>query len=528
MTEEGPANFLVGYTVVQEFGVPFWTADLTLRIAGEDDDALALQIRDLKNNYIKITQTDAVTGVEKVIFYGFVRSERGERRKGDTTITLNAVTNGWFLTQQNVPKGSCASTQNYFFHTENGKWWVYPALNEINALLSWLWYVPQSGWEDEDPILMGFGSGVGYGSYEACILNFPGSSRCFITFPSVNDAFGGVCGLAPDPTLAAEVDLAWSPTDCQGRYSPEKHSFAFDYFSTTKWDAIMELSDHCDRVFHIMLTETDQPTCVAYWTPRDDANNDLAPPFDRELDIDAENSDELINYTWDDRVGEVARPKSFEFRSIGEYDFWLNEAQKYENNGGTHYWWDWARWQIHPVIKYIDVDNLDESELNVYAHQYILDRDDSSYSIELASCVTTRGAPYDMLYPGSKIRLSNVEWETGITRTGRITKIVHRKEGAGPATTTIEFRKINDLSHPTNIGRSDIDRLLEQKIERGSNIPVKDAYQNLYNPHGTKIGETAYITPVTITNTSNGLATVLIPNTSRSLDSVIDLGYIPT
>ena len=143
-------------------------------------------------------------------------------------------------------------------------------------------------------------------------------------------------------------------------------------------------------------------------------------------------------------------------------------------------------------------------------------------SFGLPNWVTSRFPRTGSILPGSRIRVQNISNHTDDEL--RIMKIIHKKDGAKPATTEIEYYDVYDLAHPNIFpGSNIIERITTQSEKNAEMGPRIETYQNIKNPRKVGIGSQSFITPVEVTNVSSDLkvAEVRILNTSGLIKNVI-------
>jgi len=531
-----PPKFkLLGYRVIQEFGAPYYVAEV--KFQGNDIPPT--------DEYIEITQTDAETKQVKTIFRGFPISVKWKLKKGLTEATVTAVTNGWYLTQQCPPAVYCSCPQ-FEYHDYRGYSYVdysyYPRMNEVMLLWDWLNFIPSehSFQDDYCGVIRrsrGFNSWYGTGSM------------------GIAHDWYDVAGVAPSPELESEIyDLAntYMPGREWSDYVPIPDALGntdgplpgtFNDMTESKWDAIMKMADWSDHVVHMRIAQSDvdiegyeKGTLVLYWTDSTLANAiDRLEPFNVLLDIDASTDNTFIEATEDE--GKTARsiPNLVEVRSQVQQDFAFDPQYNYgyypcewwqrvrgEIECGA-YWWEHQR----PVIHYKTVPELNNAATKTYAEEFYerIQEGEDKYSATFLSSVCERTPDYDEHYrcilPGSRIQITNVSGHDDSEM--RITKIIHSKDGAKAPTTQIEYCKVYDLAHP-NIKESGImNKILadfERKAIRGTR---EETYQNVYNPRKRGIGSPVYAEVGIVENVSSdlNLANVRLVNTSTLLTKVI-------
>ena len=514
---------LLSYTVVQEFGAPYWTADLTFEGSSilEDDPNI--------EGYFDLYQTDTTTEAKKLIFSGFPIKLSWKIKKGIIQYTVRAVTNGWYLTQQNVPKGSSASQcvhYNIRGDTEEGPFNVikYARKNEKMLLWNFLWNTnptdPERGSYCSDRVVLENLSDVTTDMADATLSNYP-----------VGD-HPGMCGIYASPAMiSGRGDLGWDCADCLGKTDSEsefwegdRRNWAWDHKTTSKFDAITEMADYCNRIFHFS-TESGGKT-YAYWTNRSSANNNLVEPFSTILTVNTSTEHSLIDIKKVDQFTERAKPNCIYTYSVGATTFWDSEGEEEEGcyptqwyNMGSGSEYGEAR---YPVMRFKTVNDLNASQIQDYAEEYynrISGEEGIKYVANFVSTLTNRTTPYTLLLPGSRIKITGIDSDlVNPSEEFRIMKITHRKKGGEPAMTSIEFSKVYDIAHPYQIVVNPVEELAEKMSG------VNPASDDDTSPSKVKSQDAAYfIEPCLIDNISNGLATVRILNSTVVLKNVIHL-----
>lgn len=538
-----PPKFkLLGYRVIQEFGTPYYVAEV--KFQGTDIPS--------KDEYIQITQTDAETSQVKTIFRGFPISVKWKLKKDLVEATVTAVTNGWYLTQQCPPKVYCSCPQYQIGHWDDLNY--YPRMNEVMLLWDWLNFIPNRATDY-----------AYYGSRDLWIRT-RGFNSWYTKWSGkkVATKWSDMCGVAPSYELADEIsDLVNTYMPCadpneyeaSACYTPIPDARGntdgplpgtFNDMTESKWDAIMKMADWSDHVVHTRIAQNDanltrrQPpygcydkgTLVLYWTNATLANaTDQLEPFNVLLNIDAITDNTFIEAITDERKTDRSIPNLVEIRSQEQDEFALNTSYSY----GYYpcYWWQRATgdiacgayWWEHqkPVMHYKTQPELDQAGVDAYAEEFYnrLREGENKYSGTFLSSVCERTSPYRCVLPGSRIQITNVSGHNDSEM--RITKIIHSKDGAKASMTQIEYCTVYDLAHP-NIKESGImDKILadfERKAIRGTR---EETYQNVYNPRKRGIGSPVYAEVGIVENVSSdlNLADVRLVNTSSLLKDVI-------
>ena len=536
---------LLGYTVINEFGSPYITADL--KFQGTEIPS--------KDEYITLVQTDFETGQQKIIFRGFPIEVSWKLKKDLVEASVKAVTNAWYLTQQ-MPSEWESSSLPYEEKLNAQPWdemYYYPRMNEIMLMWDWMNFIPS---KRQIP-----------GSSEQ-FSNFEQDARGFNSWYSkwsakmIATKWNYMTGVAPSYELADEIsdivstympckiplsyDLSCYDDipDCRSN-STDPKEWAFDDFKTTKYNGIMQFCDYCDRIFHTRIAQTDynmtvrQPpygsydkgTLVAYWTRNTSANSINGPePFNVLLNISALTDNTLLEIHKEERSTDRSKPNVVKVGSIEAVSYY---SSGYERNESSYpcEWWQQATGQIEcgpywwrnekPVEHFKMVENLSQNEVEDYAEEYYerLQQGQDKYTASLLSTICERESPYRSILPGSRIRVCNVSNHTDDEM--RIMKIIHKKDGAKPATTELEYYNVYDLAHPNIFAGSNIlDRIMVQTEKNVEGGPRVETYQNIANPR--KIGTgIPTIGIIEIENTTTHLADVRLYNTSGILKNVI-------
>jgi len=536
-----PPRFkLLGYKVIQEYGSPYFTAELNFQ---------GTEIPDV-DEYITLYQTDAENGSHVIIFRGFPIEVDWDLKKDLTTASVKAVTNGWYLTKQNVPKDECTPPEYWAIDwLRNGRSfkYCYAQMNEMMALWDYLNFVPsERDFEDywDELNITVERRATGFSTYA------PGA---WDSTKGIYLRWEDIAGIAPSYRLLEEVqgycnnyNYSWMP-DIKGNFTdPWQWNGGFNDFETTKYDAIMQFSDYGDRVFHMRIAQSDtdipkkqdggyydKGTLVAFWTNASSANattNGGIEPFNALLDIDATVDNTFIRATKQQRNTERSLPNLVQIRSqeqawLGTFDFyndgyypcewWQRASGKIECGS---YWWEHQK----PVIHYKTTSELNESEVFVFAQDFYnrVREGEDKYSANFLSSVVERNGT-KIILPGSNIRITNVSNHSDEVM--KIMKIVHSKDGAKPAMTDIEYCKVYDMAHPNVIESGLVERILadfERKAIRGTRLKT---WPNPSNPRKIGIGYPVYaeLGMVESINTSETLADVILLNTSRIIKNVI-------
>ena len=536
-----PPRFkLLGYKVIQEYGSPYFTAEL---------DFQGTEIPDA-DEYITLYQTDAENGSHVIIFRGFPIEVDWDLKKDLTTASVKAVTNGWYLTKQNVPKDECTPPEYWAIDwLRNGRSfkYCYAQMNEMMALWDYLNFVPsERDFEDywDELNITVERRATGFSTYA------PGA---WDSTKGIYLRWEDIAGIAPSYRLLEEVqgycnnyNYSWMP-DIKGNFTdPWQWNGGFNDFETTKYDAIMQFSDYGDRVFHMRIAQSDtdipkkqdggyydKGTLVAFWTNASSANattNGGIEPFNALLDIDATVDNTFIRATKQQRNTERSLPNLVQIRSqeqawLGTFDFyndgyypcewWQRASGKIECGS---YWWEHQK----PVIHYKTTSELNESEVFVFAQDFYnrVREGEDKYSANFLSSIVERNGT-KIILPGSNIRITNVSNHSDEVM--KIMKIVHSKDGAKPAMTDMEYCKVYDMAHPNVIESGLMERILadfERKAIRGTRLKT---WPNPSNPRKIGIGYPVYaeLGMVESINTSETLADVILLNTSRIIKNVI-------
>ena len=545
-----PPKFkLLGYTVINEYGSPYITAEL--KFQGTEIPS--------KDEYITLTQTDAHTGQKKIIFRGFPIEVSWKLKKDLVEANVKAVTNAWYLTQQN-PSLWESSSLPYTEKLNCRPWdpmYYYPRMNEIMLMWDWMNFIP-----DEKQTMIKI-SGYRY--------FFEQDARGFNSYfthwggKGIATKWNWLTGVAPSYELTQEIanivtDYMPCSTpltydagcyidipDCKGIVDEPKE-WAFDDFKTTKYDGIMQFCNYCDRIFHTRIAQTHnnlsryQPhygcynkgTLVAYWTRNSSAIANSVEPFSVCLNITALTDNTLIEISKEERSTERTTPNVVKVGSIEPESYYTSN---YERNESTYPcdWWQkstgeytecgsyWFRAE-RPIQHFHTAENLSQNQVETYAQEMYerLQQGQDKYTASCLSIVCERDSPYRCILPGSRIRVRNVSNHTDDEL--RIMRITHKKDGAKPATTEIEYYGVYDLAHPNIFpGSNIIERITAQSEKNAEMGPRIETYQNIKNPRKVGIGSPSFITPVEVINTSSDLkvAEVRILNTSGTVRNVI-------
>jgi len=528
---------LLGYTVIQEFGSPYITAEL--RFQGTNIPN--------KDEYITLVQTDFETGQQKIIFRGFPIEVSWKLKKDLVEANVKAVTNAWYLTQQNPSEWEAARPETWKIRQTWDPDYVYGGMNEIMMIWD---YMNKITYDSE---------------VEGGLSTFPMRPTGFCSWYSkwtshkMDTRWNLLTGVAPSYELTDEV------SDIVDTYLPRSitpdtyveipfcddkdECFSpFDDFKTTKYDAIIQLSDRCGRIFHTRIAQNDinmtkrQPpygsydegTIVAYWTPNTSANGNSIEPFSVLLNITGLTDNTLIEINKEERSTERTKSNVVKVGSIEPQSYYSND---YERNESTYPcdWWMKSTgeytecgsyWFVaeRPIEHFLMTGNLSQNEVEDYAEEVYerLQKGQDKYTASCLSIVCERASPYRSILPGSRIRVCNVSEHTDDEL--RIMKITHRKDGAKPATTELEYYDAYDLGHPNIFpGSNIIERITSQSEKNAEMGPRIETYQNIKNPRKVGIGSQSFITPVEVTNVSSDLkvAEVRILNTSGKVKNVI-------
>ena len=544
-----PPRFkLLGYTVINEYGSPYITAEL--KFQGTEIPS--------KDEYITLTQTDADTGQKKIIFRGFPIEVSWKLKKDLVEANVKAVTNAWYLTQQN-PSLWESSSLPYTEKLNCRPWdpmYYYPRMNEIMLMWDWMNFIP-----DERQTMIKI-SGYRY--------FFEQDARGFNSYfthwggKGIATKWNWLTGVAPSYELTQEIanivtnhmpcqtPLTYDANcyidipDCKG-VTNEPKEWAFDDFRTTKYDGIMQFCNYCDRIFHTRIAQTnndlqryhpsgyyDKGTLVAYWTRNVSAITNSIEPFSVCLNITALTDNTLIEISKEERSTERTTPNVVKVGSIEPESYYTSDYERNESSYPCDWWQKstgeytecgsyWFRAE-RPIQHFHTAENLSQNQVETYAQEMYerLQKGQDKYTASCLSIVCERDSPHRCILPGSRIRIRNVSNHTNDEL--RIMRITHKKDGAKPATTEIEYYDVYDLAHPNIFpGSNIIERITtqsEKNAEMGSRI---ETYQNIKNPRKVGIGSQSFITPVEVTNVSSDLkvAEVRILNTSGTVRNVI-------
>lgn len=548
----------LGFTVVQEFGSPYWTAEIRFR--GED-------IMEYDPNFtglFKIVDTDSITKERRIIFYGYPIKVHWEIKEGIIEYTVKAVTNGWFLTQQNVPE-ELASSGSTHFHTEaigetKSTCWKYPRFTETMMIWDYLYNIPgpegNQVWPNDPkqisfcsyPQVVDNTSNISSELQDATIDQMPGG----ISPGGAESGEGGLCNVWTSQEMynALEVrtdegyNTRWDWKDGLNKTGDERHDWAFDYQTTTKYDAIMQMADYCNRIFHWRISQNDhdlvqdrgvyvdEGAVVAFWTPNTSANANTVEPFSTLLTINATSDNALLNIKKDEKKLEETQPNCVYAFSVGPTDFWNRSGVPYEGVY-PHRWEElisgrydplWGE-PVVPVIRYRNIKNLNETETQDYAEAYynrIHDEEGNKYTMNTVCTITTRESPYNTILPGSRIKITGINSKLVNPDTEfRILKITHHREPAKPTVTTMEFAKVHDIAHPYKMDASALEEVMEAKIAPGAVSKIDDTYPYMAQTRHDSLGEVVFALPGEIMNVTNGLAEVRTLNSSALIKNVI-------
>lgn len=500
---------LISYTVVQEFGAPYWTADLKYEGSSilQDDPNL--------EGYFELHQTDTTTQETRMIFAGFPIKLSWSIKKGIIQYTLRAVSNGWYLTQQNVPRGSSASEcVHHSVVADGAKYNVVKYARRNEEMLVWDYLFNATPTDPE------------HASYCSATTTLPNNSNIsanmasatMFDYPATNDALCGI--FASDEMIADRAcngPSDWDCPDCQGHYgssSPywggeDRRDWAFNYKTKSKHSAITEMASYCDRVFHFSINESTGNN-YAYWTQNTSANGNTIEPFSVMLTIDTSNDNSLIDLKKHEQYTERGTPNCVYAYSQGATTYW--DSSGIENIGNyPNEWYDISR----PVIQSKQKDDYNQAEITAYAQAHydsIHGEDGNRYTANLVSTISERTGAKRLLAPGSRIKILGVDADlVDPTIEYRIMKITHRKLGGKPATTAIEFSKVNDLAHPFEITISALGDMLSTQIKK-----EKEKVAAL-------MPEEIVIEPVLIESITDGLAKVQVLNSTMIYENVIFL-----
>ena len=535
-----PPKFkLLGYTVINEFGSPYITAEL--KFQGNDIPS--------KDEYITLTQTDAETGQKKTIFRGFPIEVSWKLKKDLVEANIKAVTNGWYLTQQNPSEWECSTPQAWKISQTWDPDYVYGRMNEIMLLWDYLNRIPRQ--VDIDGGLTTFpmrptGFCSWYTTWCAKKVDtkwnmLTGVAPSYQLTDEITDIVNTYLGMTVTPSTYVDIP------DCKG-VSDEPKEWAFDDFRTTKYDAIMQFSDYCDRIFHTRIAQTnsdlqqyqppygyyDKGTLVAYWTRNTSAIANSVEPFSVCLNITALTDNTLIEINKEERDTERTTPNVVKAGSIEPESYYTSD---YDRNESTYPcdWWQkstgeytecgsyWFRAE-RPVQHFRMTENLSQNQVETYAQELYerLQKGQDKYTASCLSIVCERTSPYRSILPGSRIRVQNVSNHTDDEL--RIMRITHKKDGPKPATTEIEYYDVYDLAHPNIFPGSNIIERITAQSEKNAEMGHRiETYQNIKNPRKIGVGSQSFITPVEVTNVSSDLkvAEVRILNTSGKVKNVI-------
>jgi hypothetical protein len=551
----------LGFTVVQEFGSPYWTAEI--RFQGEN----IMDYDPEMGGAFKIVDTDSITKERRIIFYGYPIKVHWEIKEGIVEYVVKAVTNGWFMTQQNVPEELASSGCTHFYTESFGssklKCWKYPRFNEIMMVWNYLQFTPgpvgNSEWVNEPertsfcsyPSIIMNTSNVSSELASVTIGQMPGGG---VIGGAIRDTGeGGVCNVwvsedmynSLDVGICDAYNMRWDWKDGLNKTGDERFEWVFDYQTTTKYDAIMQMADYCNRIFHWRLTQNDhdlkmdsgsyvphEGEVVAYWTPNSSANANSVEPFSTLLTINAASDNALLKIEKNEKKIERTQPNCVYAYSLGPVNYWNRSGEPYEGVYPAR--WEelasgrndaiWNEPQV-PVIRYKNVKNLNENEIQDYAEAYynrIRDEEGNKYTLDTVCTITTRGSPYDSVLPGSRIKITGIDPKLVDPNTEfRILKITHFREPAKPTVTTMEFAKVYDIAHPYKIDASALEEVMEAKIAPGAVSKVDDTYPYMAQTRHDSLGEVVYALPGEIMNVTNGLAEVRTLNSSTLIKDVI-------
>lgn len=500
---------LISYTVIQEFGAPYWTADLKYEGSSllEDDPTL--------EGYFELHQTDTTTKETRMIFAGFPIKLSWTIKKGILRYTLRAVSNGWYLTQQNVPRGSSASECiHYNVEADGTQYKVVKYARRNEEMLIWDYLFNATPTDPEHasycsvPTTLANNSNISSNMASATMFHYPISDEA-------------LCGMHASDEMIADRACAgtsdWDCPDCQGHESSsseywggeDRRDWVFNYKTKTKHSAITEMASYCDRVFHFRINESSGKN-YAYWTPNTSANTNTIEPFSVMLTIDTADDDSLVDLKKHEQYTEHGTPNCVYAYSQGATTYW--DSLGLENIGNyPAEWYETSR----PVIHNKQKDDYSQAEINAYAQAHydsIHGEDGNRYTANLVSTISERTGSHRLIAPGSRIQILGVDADLIDPATEyRIMKITHRKLGGKPATTAIEFSKVNDLAHPFEITISMLGDMLSTQIKK-----EKDKVAAL-------TPEEIIIEPVLIQSITDGLATVQVLNSTAIYENVIHL-----
>ena len=519
-------NNVLSFNVVQEFGSAYYTAEIKVQ---------GISIPN-KDEYVEIRLKDSQTGTSKIIFKGFVIEVSRDLKKNRNEATIRAVTNGWYLTQQNVPK-DCAgtvplhSTCFTFDYLEDMRimtWIWYPRYNEIMLLWDYLFF---DGTRTRGQVAYEYSNNHIWDRYEySKRLGFLGdwNRRCnkevlIPTCPTIIDQYnyhakrlwkskttgwhGEITGLIPSRALYDNVnDLgSWAyPSvdmfdlpDMRNKTGNDRWDKPFNDFVTSKYDAIMQMSDYDNRIFHYRFAQSDSDIqvrnsgyadagdLVAFWTPNTSANNNVVEPFSICLSVDANNDSTLLDITQFERDTERSIPNMVHVRGLnpdwGTEYFWDSTSPKD--------WYDIVYDGKHPVIRYKEITGVNnQTEVNLYAEEYYNRLQEGNVKYKAKFLSKTANDNGDTLLPGSNINIANVTQHSNDTF--RILKIVHSKEGSNPTITNMEYTKVYDLGHPNTFDAGIMERILREREDSMETGWKEDTYQWLKTPRKSGIGKT--------------------------------------
>lgn len=520
-----PHNIL-GFRVIQNYGDPYWIAEL--KLVGTD-------IPD-KNEYIQIYLRDSQTKNDVLIFKGFIIEVNRDLKKDLNKVTVKAVTNGWFLVNQNVPK-YLASTPKYWYdgYTYMPGWYYHNMrLNEAMMIWDILFYHHTTGedWDGQvDYTPQTFHAVWSSSNPPLCDENY------FYHFSGgdTKDDYGELCGIYPSRELWENISSyvqvehnynCWDGVDCNNNSGDDRKEWSWNDFETTKYDAITQMSVFCDRLFHFRMTSQDsrmqdlgsgvvyypEGMLVAFWTPNSSANNNALEPFSVLLTTDASNDSSFLEAHKNQKESERSIPNIVKVRSQNpDWEDWYTTATYPQD------WWDLVGEGKKPVIHYKIVEGLNTTtEVEDYAQEYYnrLREGNTKYRATFLSKVCNENG--SVLLPGSRINFSNVQEHN--TSEYRITKITHRKDGAKPTITEIEYCQVYDLGHPNVIESGILEDILDKREKQEEIGWREDTYPWLSNPRKSGVGSQTFTgVAEVVTDHGDGTYDVRMLNSSQKI-----------
>lgn len=543
-------NNVLSFNVVQEFGSAYYTAEIKVQ---------GINIPN-KDEYVEIRLKDSQTGTSKIIFKGFVIEVSRDLKKNRNEATIRAVTNGWYLKQQNVPKDCAGIIPLHSTCVTHGdvagvKWiadylW-YPRYNEMMLLWDYLFFdgtrSKRSIYGVDNPYYA-YSERLGFrGKWEE-YTDYPGPISCPANASDYNYLGGNVwqsektgengeiTGLIPSRTLHDEVDDLgdgwywldnWDLPDMRNKTGYDRWDKPFNDFVTSKYDAIMQMSDYDNRIFHCRIAQSDSDIqkrigyanagdLVAFWTPNTSANNDIVEPFSICLSVDANNDSSLLDITQFERDTERSIPNMVHVRGLNP-------------DWGTEYFWDSAQpkdWYDivydgkHPVIHYKEITGVNnQTEVNLYAEEYYNRLQEGNIKYKAKFLSKTANDSGDTLLPGSNIKIVNVTQHSNDTF--RILKIVHSKEGSNPTITNMEYTKVYDLGHPNTFDAGIMERILREREDSMEIGWKEDTYQWIKHSRKSGIGDKSLIGTCEVTKDyGDGTYDVRMLNTSQTVSRI--------